>query len=113
MGNFIKSYSEFIAESVGPIRRQPQQSTLKSKRDYQLDITTLEPGDIIEAYFDKADKPTGRGRVVKVGRDWVELTDIEFIRSSFKGRGSQQGVPAGNRRYGTGPNGRLNGFKKL
>jgi len=98
---------------AGPIGTQKPKSTLRSKKDYQLDITTLKPGDTIEAYTDKPDKPIGRGRVVKVGRNFVELTDIEFIRPYFKGRGSRQGVPEGNRRYGIGPNGKLNGFKKI
>jgi hypothetical protein len=87
-------------------------ATTHSKKEFQLDLSTVNVGDVLEAFETNPNKPIGRGTVVAVdnSKKRVELSDIEFLSPLFKNRGSKRGL---NRVYGTGGNGKLNGFKKV
>lgn len=103
-----------LDEQFGPFKgaRPPQPKTIRYKKELQLDLSTVNVGDVLEAYETDPNNPVGRGTVVAVDNSGkrVELTDIEFLKTSFKNRGTQRGL---NRVYAVGSNGKLNGFKKV
>jgi hypothetical protein len=88
---------------------QPKKTT-RSKKEFQLDLSTVNIGDVLEAFESDPNNPIGRGTVVSVdnSKQRVELSDIEYLSPLFKNRGSKSGL---NRIYGVGGNGKLNGFK--
>jgi len=94
---------------IGSGRYQPKK-TARSEKEFQLDISTINIGDTLEAYGTDLDKPIGRGTVVSVdnSNQRVELSDIEYLSPVFTSRGSKSGM---NRIYRVGSNGKLNGFK--
>ena len=97
---------------IGKGARPPQPKTIRYKKELQLDLSTVNVGDVLEAYETDLNNPVGRGTIVAVDNSGkrVELTDIEFLKTSFKTRGTQRGL---NRVYAVGSNGKLNGFKKV
>ena len=107
-----KNLDEQFGTSLGKGALPPQPKTIRYKKELQLDLSTVNVGDVLEAYETDLNKPVGRGTVVAVDNPGkrVELTDIEFLKTSFKTRGSQRGL---NRVYAVGSNGKLNGFKKV
>jgi hypothetical protein len=104
-----KNLDEQFGTSITNADRPPGK-TLRSKKEFQLDLSTVNVGDVLEAYETDLNNPVGRGTVVAVDNSGkrVELTDIEFLKTSFKTRGTKSGL---NRIYGVGGNGKLNGFK--
>jgi hypothetical protein len=103
-----KNLNEQFGTSLGS-RYQPKKTT-RSKKEFQLDISTVNIGDVLEAFETDPNKPIGRGTVVSVdnSNQRVELSDIEYLSPLFKNRGSKSGF---NRIYKVGGNGKLNGFK--
>jgi hypothetical protein len=84
--------------------------SLNFKKEFQLDLSTVNVGDVLEAYGTDPDQPIGRGTVVAVDNSGkrVELSDIEVLKKMFDTRGSKRGL---NKVFSVGPNGKLNGFK--
>jgi len=107
-----KNLNEQFGTSLGSGARPPQPKTIRYKKELQLDLSTVNVGDVLEAYETNLNIPVGRGTVVAVdnSKKRVELSDIEFLKTSFKTRGTQRGL---NRVYAVGGNGKLNGFKKV
>ena len=107
-----KNLDEQFGTSLGRGARPPESNTVRSKKEFQLDLNTVNVGDVLEAFESDPTNPIGRGTVVAVdnSKKRVELSDIEFLSPLFKNRGSRRGL---NRVYGVGGNGKLNGFKKV
>ena len=109
-----KNLNEQISEAFG--LWEPHRS-LRSRPEFQLDLNTVNIGDVLEAYELDKNKPIGRGTVVGVdnAKKRVELSDIEFLDANgenvFRNRGSKKGL---NRIYSVASfNGKLQGWKKL
>lgn len=92
-------------------------TSLRSHPEFQLDLNTVNIGDVLEAFEKNKNTPIGRGTVVGVdnAKKRVELSDIEFLDANgpnvFKNRGSKKGL---NRIYSVASgNGKLQGWKKL
>jgi len=107
-----KNLEEQFGTSMGPGARGPHQvPSMRSKKEFQLDLSTVNIGDVLEAYESDPNKPIGRGTVVAVdnSKKRVELSDIEYLSPLFKNRGSQRGL---NKVYAVnGSTGKLHGFK--
>jgi hypothetical protein len=91
--------------------------SLRSHPEFQLDLNTVNIGDVLEAYELDKNTPIGRGTVVGVdnAKKRVELSDIEFLDADvadvFRNRGSKKGL---NRIYSVASsNSKLQGWKKL
>jgi hypothetical protein len=105
-----KNLDEQFGTSLGKGARYTPAKTTRSKKEFQLDLSTVNIGDVLEAFESDPNNPIGRGTVVSVdnSKQRVELSDIEYLSPLFKNRGSKSGL---NRIYGVGGNGKLNGFK--